>query len=96
MRAEMRQSSGPASYAYMRGGQVQVADFALPYGLLAYRTVDIVARQIAGDDLAAAAGPLPRQLLEQDTIIDSYQGYWPGVEGYEEIFTGLWGLAPAA
>ncbi len=72
---------------------MQVADFGLPYGLLAYRGLDAIARALAGDDIKQAAGALPRQLLEKTTVDDSDGGYWPGVTGYVDQFRKLWGVS---
>lgn len=98
------QAGGPMNYSFMAAGQHQVAEVALASELLGWRAVDAAARILAGEGPGRAetpadavvegrpdilSGGLPLQILEADTIADP-TALWPGVDGFQDLFTALW------
>lgn len=100
------QAGGPLNFSYIANGQHQTAEVALASELLGWRAVDAAARLLAGDGPGRAdapaeavvdgypdilAGGLPLQILEADSIEDP-AALWPGVTGFQDLFTSLWGV----
>ena len=98
------QAGGPMNYSFMAAGQHQVAEVGLASELLGWRAVDAAARILAGEGPGRAetpadavvadrpdilSGGLPLQILEADTIADP-TALWPGVDGFQDLFTALW------
>ncbi len=98
------QAGGPMNYSFIAAGQHQVAEVGLASELLGWRAVDAAARILAGEGPGRAdtpadavvaghpdilAGGLPLQILEADTIADPTV-LWPGVVGFQDLFTALW------
>lgn len=92
------------NYSFMAAGQHQVAEVGLASELLGWRAVDAAARILAGEGPGRAetpadavvadhpdilSGGLPLQILEADTIADP-TALWPGVDGFQDLFTALW------
>jgi len=100
------QAGGPLNFGFIVNGQHQVAEVALASELLGWRAVDAAARVLLGNGPGRAearpeatidgrpdilAGGLPLQILEADSIADA-SALWPGIEGFQDKFTTLWGL----
>jgi hypothetical protein len=85
---------------------MQQADVGLPTGFLGWRAIDAGLRAIAGQgpgtfeprpltdfdghpDIAISGVPL--QILEADDIEDPTVAF-PGIPGYQDLFSSLWGL----
>lgn len=98
------QAGGPMNYSFIAAGQHQVAEVGLASELMGWRAVDAAARLLAGEGPGRAdtpanavveghpdilAGGLPLQILEADSIADP-SVLWPGVTGFQELFTALW------
>ena len=98
------QAGGPMNYSFIAAGQHQVAEVGLASELMGWRAVDAAARLLAGEGPGRAdtpanavveghpdilAGGLPLQILEADTIADP-SVLWPGVSGFQDLFTALW------
>ena len=98
------QAGGPLNFSFIAAGQHQVAEVALASELMGWRAVDAAARILAGEgpgraDTPALAvieghpdilsGGLPLQILEADSIADP-TALWPGVAGFQDLFTALW------
>lgn len=99
------QAGGPLNFGFIANGQHQVAEVALASELLGWRAIDAAARILAGQGPGSATPPaqaavpghpdilvngLPLQILERDSIGDP-TALWPGVEGFQDQFTALWG-----
>lgn len=99
------QAGGPLNFGYIAAGQHQVAEVGLASELLGWRAIDASARVLDGQGPGRAdppelavidghpdilAGGLPLQILTVDTIADP-TALWPGVDGFQEQFTELWG-----
>ena len=64
-----------------------------PVDILSWRMIDLLARHFGGDDVAAAAAvTLPLQLITSDNVGDivTRDGYYIGVDGFEDQFRALW------
>lgn len=100
------QAGGPLNFGFIANGKHQVAEVALASELLGWRAVDAAARVLLGSGPGRAetppqaiieghpdilSGGLPLQILEADSIADP-SVLWPGVEGFQDKFTALWGL----
>jgi ABC-type sugar transport system substrate-binding protein len=100
------QAGGPLNFGFIVNGQHQVAEVGLASELLGWRAVDAAIRVLLGSGPGRAevrpeavidgrpdilAGGLPLQILEADSIADA-SALWPGVEGFQDKFTALWGL----
>ncbi|MFM8484202.1 MAG: hypothetical protein ACKOBT_12750, partial [Actinomycetota bacterium] len=100
------QAGGPLNFGFIASGKHQVAEVALASELLGWRAVDAAARVLLGSGPGRAetppqaiieghpdilSGGLPLQILEADSIADP-SVLWPGVEGFQDKFTALWGL----
>lgn len=100
------QAGGPLNFDFIASGRHQVAEVALASELLGWRAVDAAARVLLGSGPGRAearaeavvdghpdilAGGLPLQILTKDSIKDP-AALWPGVEGFQDKFTALWGL----
>ncbi len=98
------QAGGPLNFSFIKSGQHQVAEVGLASELMGWRAVDAAARILAGEgpgraDTPALAvidghpdilsGGLPLQILEADSIVDPTT-LWPGVAGFQDLFTALW------
>lgn len=78
------------NWQYMRDGE-QTADLANPLGMVVWRTMDLMARQLAGDDVTAEQQLVsPTQILLPDTVPGPDNGpFWqPG--DYQSEFKALW------
>lgn len=104
--AAVSQAGGPLNFTFIANGQHQAAEVGIASELLGWRAIDAAARLLAGegpgraDTPEAAAidgrpdvlsGGLPLQILEADSI-DDPAALWPGVEGFQDLFSTLWGL----
>jgi ribose transport system substrate-binding protein len=100
------QAGGPLNFGFIVNGQHQVAEVGIASELLGWRAVDAAIRVLLGSGPGRAevrpeavidgrpdilAGGLPLQILEADSIADA-SALWPGVEGFQDKFTALWGL----
>jgi ribose transport system substrate-binding protein len=100
------QAGGPLNFGFIENDQHQVAEVGLASELLGWRAIDAAARILGGQGPGSATPPaeakidghpdilvngLPLQILEKDSIDDPTE-LWPGVEGFEEQFTALWGV----
>lgn len=100
------QAGTPANYQLIADGSLQVADVALPTGLLGWRAIDAGLRALAGQDpgsfdhrpLTEIAGHpdiniagVPLAILGADQIADPTAA-WSGVDGYQDQFKVLWGV----
>lgn len=100
------QAGGPLNFQFIADDAHQVAEVGLASELLGWRAVDAAARVLQGDSPGSATPPeqasidghpdvlvngLPLQILEKDSIEDP-SALWPGVEGFQEKFTSLWGV----
>ncbi len=98
------QAGTPANYQLIADGQLQVADVALPTGLLGWRAVDAGLRAIAGQDPGSFEHRpftdidghpdinitgVPLAILGADDISDPTIA-WPGMDGYQDVFKALW------
>jgi ABC-type sugar transport system substrate-binding protein len=103
--AAVSQAGGPLNFGLIANGQHQVAEVALASELMGWRAIDAAARILDGDDAGRATTPdaavidgrpdvlsggLPLQILEADSI-DDPSALWPGVVGFQDLFTELWG-----
>ena len=101
------QAGTPANYQMITAGSLQVADAALPTGLLGWRAIDAGLRAIAGQDpgkfvkrpLTDIAGHpdiaiagVPLAILEKGDIVDPTTS-WPAIKGYQDKFKALWVLS---
>lgn len=100
------QAGGPLNFGFIAEGKHQVAEVGLASELLGWRAVDVAARVLAGEGPGRATPPaaaqmseypdtlvngLPLQILEADSI-DDPTALWPGVTGFQDKFTSLWGV----
>lgn len=100
------QAGGPLNFGFIAAGQHQVAEVAIASELMGWRAIDAAARILAGGDPGRAETPemavidghpdvlvggLPLQILEADSIEDP-TALWPGVDGFQEQFTAIWGV----
>ncbi|MCY7299733.1 MAG: substrate-binding domain-containing protein [Ilumatobacteraceae bacterium] len=98
------QAGGPLNFSFIKAGQHQVAEVGLASELMGWRAVDAAARILAGEGPGRAetpalavidghpdilSGGLPLQILEADSIVDPTT-LWPGVTGFQDLFTALW------
>lgn len=100
-------AAGTASnYELIRTGQTQVADLAIPTGLLAWRAVDAGLRALAGQDVGTyerpesadveghadvLAGGVTQMFVEEDSVPAEGDGFDP-VPDYQSAFKQLWGV----
>jgi ribose transport system substrate-binding protein len=99
------QAGGPLNFGFIKAGQHQVAEVALASELLGWRAVDAAARILGGQGPGSATPPalaniegrpdilvngLPLQILEAGSI-DDPSALWPGVAGFQDKFSALWG-----
>jgi ribose transport system substrate-binding protein len=100
------QAGGPLNFGYITNGAHQVAEVGIASELMGWRAIDAAARILAGEGPGRAetpttavidgrpdvlSGGLPLQILEADSIEDP-AALWPGVIGFQDQFTALWGL----
>ncbi len=100
------QAGGPLNFGFITEGRHQVAEVGIASELLGWRAIDAAARVLAGEGPGRAetptdavidgrpdvlAGGLPLQILEAGSIADP-TALWPGVDGFQDKFTALWGL----
>lgn len=100
------QAGTPLNYELITSGQMQQADVALPTGFLGWRAIDAGLRALAGQDAGSfeprpltdfdgrpdiAIAGVPLQILEADDIEDPTVAF-PGIPGYQDLFSSLWGL----
>lgn len=98
------QAGGPLNFGFITAGQHQVAEVGIASELLGWRALDAAARILTGGDPGRAdtpepatisgrpdilSGGLPLQILEADSIDDPSE-LWPGVVGFQDLFTQLW------
>lgn len=98
------QAGGPLNFGFIANGQHQVAEVGIASELMGWRAIDAAARILAGDGPGRAetpaqavvpgrpdilSGGLPLQILEADSI-DDPNALWPGVAGFQDLFTELW------
>ena len=101
------QAGTPANYQLIADGSLQVADVALPTGLLGWRAIDAGLRAIAGQSPGEFArrplteieghpdiniAGIPLAILEQGSIADPTIS-WPAIDDYQGKFKALWGLS---
>ena len=100
------QAGGTLNFGFISESKHQVAEVGIASELLGWRAIDAAARVLAGEGPGRAdtpesavidgrpdilSGGLPLQILEADSIADP-AALWPGVEGFQDQFTALWGL----
>jgi len=98
------QAGGPMNFGFIADGNHQVAEIALASELFGWRAIDAAARILAGEGPGRAdtpelamidgrpdilSGGSPLQILEADSIDDPTM-LWPGVVGFQDLFTALW------
>lgn len=98
------QAGGPMNFGFIADGNHQVAEIALASELFGWRAIDAAARILAGEGPGRAdtpelamidghpdilSGGSPLQILEADSIVDPTV-LWPGVDGFQDLFTALW------
>jgi ribose transport system substrate-binding protein len=98
------QAGGPLNFGFITSGQHQVAEVGIASELLGWRALDAAARILAGEGPGRATTPgsaqiagrpdilsggLPLQILQADSI-DDPSALWPGVDGFQDLFTQLW------
>jgi ribose transport system substrate-binding protein len=84
------QSSNQTAAASIKTGAGQVATIPQGVGQMAYKALDVLARQFNGDSLNAdSANLLPIWIQTQDTIGDP-NNLWKGPKGYADQFAQLW------
>lgn len=98
------QAGGPMNFGFIADGSHQVAEIALASELFGWRAIDAAARILAGEGPGRAdtpelatieghpdvlSGGSPLQILEADSIDDPTM-LWPGVVGFQDLFTALW------
>lgn len=100
------QAGTPANYQLIADGALQVADVALPTGLLGWRAIDAGLRAIAGQGVGEfaprpltdieghpdiAISGVPLKILTAADIADPTVA-WPGIDGHQDLFKALWNL----
>ena len=100
------QAGGPLNFGYIAAGQHQVAEVGIASELMGWRAIDAAARLLNGEGPGRAETPaaavvegrpdilssgMPLQILEADSIADP-TALWPGVDGFADKFSALWGL----
>jgi ribose transport system substrate-binding protein len=84
------QSSNQTAAESIKNDSGQVATIPQGVGQMAYKALDVLARQFNGDSLDAdAANLLPIWIQTQDTIGDP-NDLWKGPQGYADQFAALW------
>jgi ABC-type sugar transport system substrate-binding protein len=100
------QAGTPANYQLIADGALQVADVALPTGLLGWRAIDAGLRAIAGQSVGEfarrpltdlpghpdiAISGVPLKILTASDIANPSVA-WPGIDGHQDLFKALWKL----
>ncbi|MDT4917825.1 MAG: ribose transport system substrate-binding protein [Pseudonocardiales bacterium] len=84
------QSSNQTAAQSIATGGLQVATIPQGVGQMAYKALDVLARQFNGDSLDAdSANLLPIWIQTKDTIGDP-NNLWKGPAGYADQFAALW------
>lgn len=86
------ESPTEANLANLKAG-AETAWVGYPVDILSWRTMDILARNFEGSDVATVANaPLPLQMLTKDNVSTavSDNGFYTGVENYQDQFKKLW------
>jgi ribose transport system substrate-binding protein len=81
--------ANPPNLELIRNGDVQFADIASGQTESAWAAVDAAARVMAGQELPDNIG-VTLLLITADNI-DQIEGTYEGPEGFEDMFTALWG-----
>jgi ribose transport system substrate-binding protein len=84
------QASSAAQFDDILADGAQIADIPVPYGYLSYVAADSIARLLVGQELTEEQVAMPLMVMGKDNLDVSDDGYWPGVQGYEDQFKALW------
>ncbi len=85
------QGGSPDTYSRIVNGQLEAADIGMALEFVGYLSIDAAVRVLNGDDVSNHDVHLPIQILTEENIDDPAVN-WPGIDGYQALFQGLWGV----